>query len=386
MKVGYLHAGAGYHGVNRYGRLLAGETARRPDVVVVESGLELGVSASADEDNLAAAVARLRSADVVHIQYNSHPNASVWGPGWRQLSNLRRFVRAVERPVVVTVHDLYPVLRLQRLLRHPLRSFVGLGGAIPQITTLNWLQRHAARLLVCSEEERERLGAGSGRVTVIPHFVESRSITASRATAKAALGWTGRRVISVLGFIHRRKGHQLVVDALAKLPGDVIAVFAGGATPSDPGSIDRLRTRALARGVDERLFVTGYLAEPDLQMHLAATDLAVCPFVQLSASGSLSTWISASRSIVASHLPQIAEYNALEPGAIRTFEPYTAGALAAAISAALRRDEGEADTAVARLRHRLLLPSIAERHVDAYRSLIQRQATSTAVGSVSAQT
>ena len=89
-----------------------------------------------------------------------------------------------------------------------------------------------------------------------------------------------------------------------------------------------------------------------------------------SASASLSTWISAARPILASSLPLIAEYNALEPDAIHTFDPYTAASLADAIRAALDRDSDAEVQRVARLRERLLPPAILDRHVEAYRELL----------------
>jgi len=127
---------------------------------------------------------------------------------------------------------------------------------------------------------------------------------------------------------------------------------------------------AQALGVADRFRITGYLPEHELNRYLAATSLAVCPFRDASASASLSTWISAARPILASSLPLIAEYNALEPDAIRTFHPYTAASLADAIRAALDRDSDAEDQRVARLRERLLAPAILDRHVEAYCELL----------------
>ena len=385
MKIGYVHAGPPHHGVNRYGRLLAAEIANRPDVCIAECDLQLHGRSPDDRSQIATAANRLRDADVVHLQYNNQRIGSVWGKGWRQLFNLRLFASTVARPLIVTVHDVYPLVPHRRLARHPLRSMRGLFAAAPQLLTTRWLRRHAAQLLVCSHEERKRLGDGSGRVTVIPHFVEARPIGISPADAKAALGWSGKRVITLLGYIHRRKGHGLVVDVLSELPEDVIAVFAGAPVPRDVSLVDRLRARAEARGVAHRLHVTGFIPESQLHLYLMATDVAVCPFAQLSASSSLSTWISAARPIVASNLPQLAEYNSLEPGAISTFDPYTTSALAAAIGEVLQRRDGDPDRRVARLGSRLRLSTIADRHLDSYQEVVRRSAAATALDTVRAE-
>jgi len=113
--------------------------------------------------------------------------------------------------------------------------------------------------------------------------------------------------------------------------------------------------------------MTGFLREPEQELHLAATDLAVCPFHFFSASGSLSTWISARRPVLCHDLPQIAEYREIVPGAFHTFRPYTPAALAASIRGALATDTGEEDPAMARLYEALRLPRIFDEHLAVYR-------------------
>jgi glycosyltransferase involved in cell wall biosynthesis len=236
----------------------------------------------------------------------------------------------------------------------------------PPAATLRWLQGHARSVFVCSNEERARLAPVDPNVHVIPMFVEPRSLNHTRDEARAALGLTGKRVVTLLGFVHGRKGHRLLIEALTYLPRDFMVVFAGGAVKPDSTVISDLLTLAEARDVGQRLRVTGYLSEDRLNQYLAATDLAVCPFKDVSASASLSTWLSAGRRILASDLPLISEYNAMEPGAIRTFSQHTPEALASGILAAFET-EGEADSqAIGRLRDRLLLPSMLNRFVDAY--------------------
>jgi glycosyltransferase involved in cell wall biosynthesis len=194
-------------------------------------------------------------------------------------------------------------------------------------------------------------------------------LTESPEEARTALGLNGRRVVTLLGFIHDRKGYRLLIEALASLPSDVVAIAAGGPSPTST-VIPGLLALAQARGVADRFRITGYLSEPELNRYATATSLAVCPFRDASASASLSTWISAARPILASALPLIAEYNALEAGAIRTFHPYTAASLADAIRAALDRDSDAESQRVTRLRDRLLPRAILDRHVEAYREVL----------------
>jgi glycosyltransferase involved in cell wall biosynthesis len=239
-----------------------------------------------------------------------------------------------------------------------------------------WLQRRAELLLVCSDEERRRIQTfvPEARVRVIPHFVEDRPLSTPRPTAKEALGLGGRRVVTLLGYVHPRKGHELLIDALPSLPADVTVVFAGTTEAVHLPYVAHLREKAVAAGVAGRLRITGFLPEPELDLYLAATDLAVCPFTTVAASGSVSTWLSAGTPILAADLPLISEYNIMEPGAIRTFSPYTANALAEAACNLLAAGAGHDDMRAQRLRARLRMDSVLQQHIEAYRGVAEKRA------------
>ena len=196
----------------------------------------------------------------------------------------------------------------------------------------------AASLVVHCEDERARLAG------FVPGGARSRSCRTSwrcAATcptvqaARAALGVADRRVVTLLGYLTRRRGHGLVIDALRDLPQDVTALFVGSVIEGRDHVADELRAHAADIGVADRVRFMGYLPEAELEQVLVATDVALCPFRFMSASGALATWISAGRPIVASDLAPIRELDALAPGALRRFAPYEAPALAAAIRDAL---------------------------------------------------
>jgi glycosyltransferase involved in cell wall biosynthesis len=243
----------------------------------------------------------------------------------------------------------------------------------PDGVSLLWLNRRAHALIVCSHEERARLDSffGAPVVRVIPHFVESRTMPpVTGQEAKQHCGLAGHRVVTLLGFIHPRKGHGMLLDALKHLPEDIVAVFAGAAR--DERIVNNLRALATDLGVSHRVRITGYLDEGTLGYYLAATDLAVCPFADVAASSSLATWISAARPVLASDLPLIAEYNRIETGAIGVFSPYSAPALAAAILSALKQPEMPVVAAIQRLRQQLEISSIIDRHRLLYEDVAQK--------------
>lgn len=386
-RIGFLHLGGARHGVHRYGRLLADDARKRGGFDVVEHE----VTWSGDENNDARRAEQagdlFSSCAVAHVQYNRR----IWGDGFRQLGLLRRFLAHCRAPLVATLHDVYPedpwsawttdwrnegrVTRGRTFFKRVRRKVRDLAQRVPANLAVRLLLGRATTVLVSSEVERSRLASfpRHERVQVIEHFVEPRSPLLDGDAAKAALGLAGKRVVTLLGFIHPRKGHDLAVEALALLPRDVVLVFAGMPSPGNENKTKKLERRARELSAADRLRVTGWLEDAPLEQYLAASDLGLCPFRFFSASGSLSTWIATGRPVVCHELPQLEEYRSLSPGAFDLFAPYTPAALAAAIVAAFdRHGPGAIDPAVLALQERLLLPAIGERHAKVWRDAAAR--------------
>jgi glycosyltransferase involved in cell wall biosynthesis len=349
--VGFLHVGRERSGVRRYGRILAEEMARRGDLEVVE------VDAGARDASLAdlrRAGRALRETDVVHLQWK----LADWGSRTGGLPRTEIVLRGARRPAVVTLHDVWE--RRGAWARHVSPAALGLRR----------LGGRAARVVVHLEEERRRLDGliAAERVVVVPHFVEERGPLPGQAEAARAIGLEGRRIVTLLGYVVKRKGHALVIDALRHLPDDVVALFVGSVIEGRDHVAQALEARARALGVAERVRFCGFVPDDSLPLYLAATDVALCPFSDMSASGALSTWISSGRPIVASDLPGTREYESIVPGALRLFSPLAAERLAARVLDTLESAGGGPDRLVVELAERLSTPRIAERYADLYRA------------------
>lgn len=179
-------------------------------------------------------------------------------------------------------------------------------------------------------------------------------------------------MITLLGAMTRRRGHRAVLEAMQKLPDDVLALFVGAPIEGRDHIEDGLKADALDMGVADRVRFLGYVDDDLLDLVLAATDVGLCPFREMSASGALATWISSGRPIVASDLPAIAEIDALSPGAIERFSAYEAAPLAAAIETALERADTTPDPLVTALAERLNTKNIMQRYVELYREAAGR--------------
>jgi glycosyltransferase involved in cell wall biosynthesis len=212
-------------------------------------------------------------------------------------------------------------------------------------------------------------------VAVIPHFVERRQPQLTPQAAKMTVGLEKFNVVVLAGFIFPSKGYEVALKALKQLPAEYFLVFAGGGIFADGDCYDwyvqSLRQQAQLLGVENRLRVTGGLSDTDMENYLLAADVAICPFMQMSASGSLSTWLSVGTApIIASDLPQIQSYNAMVPGAITVFPAGDHRALAGLISNA-NADSGRA--ARLKLRDLLSVTRIVDEHLGLYRNLLARR-------------
>jgi glycosyltransferase involved in cell wall biosynthesis len=399
MRIGYLHVGAlteQESGVTRFGRLLAAAVGQLPGVEVQEAEVVFGEDEAQNLADLAAAGRSLRDCAVVHLQFNKH----IWGCDWDQLKRLQTFQQYCTAPLITTLHDVYygsyaadhPLKFIWRQ-NHRQRSFSKFRTLAvrstykafwhefwPNRKTMKWILSASAQVIACTKTEAKRIKhyAGADRIQTIPHYVEERHCALSHEVVKSKLGFTPEdRVIVLQGFIYDGKGHPLLVEALPHLPQTVKVVFAGGVAPKSERYMQGLEKRMEELKVSDRITITGYLPNQDLNEYLMAADLALCPFTSMAASGSVATWIALGRPILASKLPQIDEINALVPGAIDTFANISPDGLTIALLKWLVAD-AKTNTQVDKLRvlrERLSIARIAQEHMDLYRQISGRTIT-----------
>jgi glycosyltransferase involved in cell wall biosynthesis len=359
QQLGFLHLGRPESGVRRYGQLIADELRARSGVAVkeVEAGRIDQSSAQLD-----AAAAGLAGCDVVLMQWNRRG----WGKHAGSLMRLNRFRRAFRGSLVVTMHDVFDRVGLrQRYLQ-------------PDVWSLRQLGRTADRIVVHSQIEVERLRGivPMDKLRVIPHFVESRELPMSAQEARQRLGLGQRKLVTLLGFVYGRKGHRYAVEAVPYMPDDAIMVYAGGPVEGRTFVYDLALQKAQELGLGDRFRITGYLSDEELGTWMAATHLAILPFTDLSASGSLSSWISAGKPMLVSDLPGTREYARRVPGALNFFAPAgEAWPLGAAICELLARPLADPDPAVQRLARELSMANTGDRYLEVAREAAALRAT-----------
>lgn len=165
------------------------------------------------------------------------------------------------------------------------------------------------RFVVFHESQIRNLPkAAKKNTSVIPHFVEPREYSFQSKESKLALGLQSKKILTILGFINPRKLNELVIRTLEHLPNDYLLILAGKPVESSTNYLNKLDNLSKDLDVKSRVIITGYLEAEDQARYIAATDIALCLFKKVSASGSLSTWISNQKQIIASDLPEFSEF------------------------------------------------------------------------------
>ncbi|MDY0958263.1 glycosyltransferase [Sphingomonas sp. CFBP8993] len=131
-------------------------------------------------------------------------------------------------------------------------------------------------------EDVAALGVSRHRIRVHHTGVDqARFQPIDRLTARAALGITGPMVVS-LGALIPRKGHGVVIDAVARLPGVTLVIIGEGADRA------ALAARAERLGVADRVRLVGGMAHAALPEWLGAADVMALASVS---EGLANAWV-----------------------------------------------------------------------------------------------
>ncbi|MFI9387724.1 glycosyltransferase [Kutzneria sp. NPDC052558] len=200
---------------------------------------------------------RQRPPDVVHAHF------------W--MSGLASVLAAADlgAPVVQTFHALGSVKR-----RHQGRDDTS-PAARQRLERL--VGRSVSRVAAtCSDEVFEliRMGVPRSRISVVPCGVDPRQFSPSGPVADR-----GRRHrLLAVGRLVPRKGFDIAVEALARLPRTEL-VIAGGPRPSGlsaDAEARRLRRLAQQHGVSDRVTLLGQVSRTDMPALLRSSDVVVC--------------------------------------------------------------------------------------------------------------
>jgi glycosyltransferase involved in cell wall biosynthesis len=345
-------------GIAEYSRQLVDALRGRAEVEVVPATFRPSPKAVYAAMGLAVS-----GGDVAHVQHSyaffggMHPRRSGW----------RAFAQAVGRPLLVTVHELD--VRPTGAYRLPPALEVAYKRRFNRSV---FLHPAVGRWMVHAAELRDalvELGAPEERVTYRPMPIPPAPPLPDPAPLRRTLGLNGKRVLVILGFLARRKGYDVALEALRHLPEEYVLVAAGGEHAADRSETEAwVRGEAARLGLSERLRVTGYLPEPELEQATALADVVLAPFREMSASASLNYALARGKAVIASDLP---ENRSLE--CVRLFPAGNAQALAREVRELdhLPRAREMLLSATRTYAERHSFAALAEETVELYRRLVR---------------
>lgn len=300
-------------------------------------------------------------ADLVHIQHEYFLFGGV--APWK--NRCGSFLNRLNAPVVLTAHEFLPPSG------NLLRSFM-----IRLTNRSNFKHANIKRIIVHTSQDRQMMsqcGIPPEKVQRICHGIPASPKLPSSNLMKQEFGLSNRFVVTMFGFLSRKKGHLDALKALSLLPNDIQLIFAGGKHPDDRTDYyQRIENEIAARGLSDQVRITGYLNREDMYKWMAATDLFLAPFHQTSGSGSLAMAFSCAKPILASDIPPNMEYLEDVPDCIRVY-PATQTEKMADLILMLADDPAQRDTLSSlageyAMKHSYL--NMAEETMALYRTLL----------------
>lgn len=231
---------------------------------------------------LSSAINRLRP-EVLHIQYQT--GAYAMQPAINLLPwRLRRMSR---RPLIaVTFHDLLEPYLFPKVGQ--LRRWVSMRLARDTDLLIATNQPDFDQLSAYRQRPSRRRNlrlpiAANPTPTLIPigsNIAVAPPADYSRAGWRAKLGLApATLLIAYFGLLSASKGIDLVVEALAQLPGAHLLIIGGQASaPPDRAFAQQLAARITALGLGLRITRTGHVSAQEASAHLLAADIVALPF------------------------------------------------------------------------------------------------------------
>ncbi len=285
------------------------------------------------------------------------------------------FTAGVPIPVVLTLHELAPLYRaadvkgkVATLLTLPIRPFADRYSEY-----LNRRMFDSPRqIIVHTENHRQELlsrGVHANKLNCIPLGIPMIDFI---DLAEDRFELNDSRYLVLIGFISRRKGYRLAVEALKLLAQDIRIVFAGGSRTSlDAAFEDELHGFIAQHGLEERVVITGYLDMTNLKSIIKKSLFVLAPFHKVSGSFSLSVAFSLGKAVLAANLPQMEEL-AASSRAVELFNCGDPVDLARKIEWLLENPEyvSKLEKNANRYAAKMSFEKVAEQTVELYKNII----------------
>lgn len=234
--------------------------------------------------------------DVVHVQHELYLFGGL--ASTFLFPFLLVLVRLLGKPVIVTMHGVIPLSRVDRsfleenrISGNPLVMKFGLALLVKisvPLSTAVVVHEETLRNVLIKEYK-----CRASKVRVIHHGIEEPKVLVAPDEAKKKLGVSSHKVILFFGYITGYKNLELLIDSakFIKVP-DWVMLIAGGAHPrlyNDPDYLNYLSDlREKASKISENILFKGFVPESEIPLYFSAADLVIFPYnVCISSSGPL---------------------------------------------------------------------------------------------------
>ena len=234
------------------------------------------------------------------------------------------------------------------------------SGALKRFLTLGAFSA-ADAFVVHSAANREELVRRFPRRPVAEVRLPALDAAQDRAAARRRLGVEGPLAL-FLGLVRRYKGVETLLEAAPRIvAGSGARIAVVGEVFPDASRLVRLRDASpVARSI---LWKDQYVSEEEMGMWLAACDVVVLPYREISGSAIAARAIGARRPVAASAVGGLKDM--IEPGVTgELFAPGDAGGLADAVERILARGHAAYAAGLDRAARETSWPRYAERILD----------------------
>ena len=291
------------HGVTLFGRRLFDSAA-----TLGFGGVPLVAASPAA---LPALVDRLPAGTrLLHLQVNDWLFADSTATARDRLLDVAARLRSRGVALSVTLHDLPHAEVTAALYRRRAATYAAVASVAVGIV----VSSHHEAALLADALRSAAPDAAAPPVTVIPLPVTPAPVGSVPAPRRG-----GTPTVGVFGFLYPGKGHVEVIEELRGIAPAVRLLAIGRASTGHEPLLADLRELARVHGLE--FAATGYVPDADVNLLLRSVDVPVAPAAQVSASGSINSWIAAGRRPLALTGDYTREIAARQPGCVRLYRP-----------------------------------------------------------------
>jgi hypothetical protein len=321
--IALLTCGPAEHGIARFGRELAGAAC--------DQGFTGPVLHESDPHRLIEVVRRLPTGvRLVHLQANDWLFTDAVHRADEAMRSLAAALRTRGARLSLTLHDLPHQAVSRELFLRRAHTYAAMMAQAVSVVVSSDHERMLIEEAAAALRQIDGAGARPRRpsvVTVIPLPIHRNDAIRERPTPMIG---SSTPTVGILGYLYPGKGHRDVLEELSGLSTVVTVVALGRPSDGHEAMLGELLDLGHCLGVEFRC--TGFVPDGELTAQLRDVSVAVAPAPQVSASGSINTWIAAGRRPLVRASRYACELDGRMPGAIAIYQP---GDLRARVESAL---------------------------------------------------